>query len=120
MATDTGYTITKIKLSTISKSDVLEQLFGIRDRCLASEDITNGMVPMGNEPPCRDGPDLIVAPHPGAKFPSAELASDLSKASNDLIHVGALGWVFLVHVIDKRLHGLEAIVFLARRSQNFI
>jgi len=75
---------------------------------------------MGHGPPCHNGPDLNVAGHPGAKFPAAELVSDLRKTSNDLIHVGALGRVFLDHIGDKWLHELEAIVSLVSRSQNLV
>jgi hypothetical protein len=67
---------------------------------------------MGDGPPCCDGPDLNVASYPGPKFPGAELASDFSKTSNDLIHVGTLRRVFLDHIGDKRLHKLEAMVSL--------
>ena len=71
---------------------------------------------MGYGPPSCDEPDFSVAGYPGAKFPGAEFASDLSKASNDLIHLGALGRVFLDHIGNKWLHELEAMVFLARGS----
>jgi hypothetical protein len=74
---------------------------------------------MGDGPPCRDGPELNVARHPGAKFPGTELVSDLSKTSNDLIHVGALRRVFLDHIGDKWLHELEAMVFLVRKVRTF-
>ena len=75
---------------------------------------------MGDGPPCRDGPELNVARHSGAKFPGAELIPDLSKTSNDLVHVGPLGWIFLDHIGEKRLHELEAMVFLVCRSQKFV
>lgn len=75
---------------------------------------------MCDGPPCYDRPDVNVAPHPRSKFPVAELHFDLRKASNDLIHVGALGWVFLDHICDKWFHKLEAMVFLVCGSQKIV
>ena len=75
---------------------------------------------MGDGPPCRDRPELNVTRHSGTKLPSAELLSDVSKTSNDLIHVGALRWVFMDHIGNKRLHELEAVVSLVRKSQKVL
>lgn len=78
------------------------------------------MVPMGDGPPCHNRPELGVARHPGTKLPSTAFGSHLSKTSDDLIHVGPLGRVFLNHIGDQWLHELKAMVFLVRGSQDFV
>jgi hypothetical protein len=107
----------KEKQSTNSESVELEQSFRIRNRCFASENIAYGPAPMGDRPPRCDGPNLNVAWHSRSKFPGTELFSDPSKTSDDLIHSGALRRVFLDHIGDKRLHELEAMISLVRKSQ---
>lgn len=94
------------------------QSLGLRNSRLASEDITYGTVPMGDGPPCCDRPDLNVARQTGTKCPKTEPLSDLSKTSDDLIHVGALGGVLLDHIGDEWLHKFEAIVFLVRKKSH--
>lgn len=91
---------------------------GLGNSCLASENITYGTVPMGDGPPCRNGPEINVARNLGTKCPKTEPLSDLSKASDDLIHVGALGRVLLDHIGNEWLHEFEAIVFLVRKKSH--
>jgi len=86
--------------------------------CLATENVADGPIPMANGSPHRKRPNLISPDYAGAHLPCTKPVFDLEKARNNFVHLGSLRRIVLDHVVDKRLHKLEPMIFLSHISKN--
>ena len=106
------------KSNVIQVEGKLIQSLRVWEGRFTGNDIAYGPIPVANRSARADRPDLIVASHPGAKFPCTELILYLGKTIYNLVHRRTLLRILLDHVGDQCFHEFEPMVLLIYMAQN--